>query len=306
MVIKGYDVWPLLKKTGKEIGEDKVAVYASQMAYSFFFSLFPLLLVAASLLGLVVDRQTVMSWFSGRVAAALPGDVASLLGKTIGKVVSAEGAPGLLSFGIVAAAWSGSAIFGTFMDGLNAAYEVEENRPWWKRQLLRLGMLAVSGVILLAATVILLNGEGVTQWLGARLGLGRAAVMVWTAVQFPLAIAFVVGLLWLQYYFLPNRRARSKSAVLAGAVVATVLWLAATLLFRLYVQSFHKMNEAYGAIGAIMVLLTWMYYSSFVLLASGELASELEQGTGRAAGGQPEEATYRREPSKPPAATAPA
>jgi hypothetical protein len=136
--------------------------------------------------------------------------------------------------------------------------------------------------VLLFATVVLLNGETVMRWIGDHLGLGRTATLVWMVVQYPLAIGSVVALLWLQYYFLPNCRHQGKRYVWVGATVAAVLWLLATLLFRLYVQKFHALNPAYGAIGAIMVLLTWMYYSSFVLLAAGELNSELQTGTGRA------------------------
>ena len=281
MVVKGYDVVALLKSTWREIGEDRVPVYAARMAYNFFFALFPLLIVFAALLNLVADKQQVMGWFTGQVAMALPRDVASLLEKTIAAVVFAEGAPGLLSFGLLTAVWSGSGIFGSFREGLNAAYGVRETRAWWKQYALQIGSLAVAGIIVVTATLVLLNGEGVMQWVGTHLGLGRATTLAWTVVQFPLALAALVGMLWLQYLYLPDCRHLGKRYVLVGAVVATALWLAATLLFRLYVQNFHALNPAYGAIGAVMVLLTWMYYSSFVLLAAGELSAELQAGTGR-------------------------
>ena len=282
MRVHGYDVVALAKKTWAEIGKDKVSVYAAQMAYSFFFALFPLLLFFAALLSLVADKQTVMAQFNGRIAAALPGDVASLLGKTVEKVIFSKGAPGLLSFGLLTAAWSGSSIFGALRTALNAAYDVEETRPWWKQYALQLGMLVLAGGVTVAATVILLNGEGIVSWLASHLGLGRITTLIWTVVQFPLAIGALVAVLWLVYYFLPNCRHQDKRILIIGATIATVLWIAATLLFRLYVQRFNALNPAYGAIGAIMVLLTWMYYSSFVLLAVGELAAELQAGTGRA------------------------
>src|SRR5919197_5338914 len=166
MMIRGYDVVALTKKTWAEIGKDKISVYAAQMAYAFFFSLFPLLLFFAALLSVVADKQTVMAEFHGPVAAALPGDVASLLSKTIEKVVFAKGAPGLLSFGLLTAAWSGSSIFGALRAALNDAYDVEEARPWWKQSMLQLGMLVLVGGVVVGSTVILLNGEGVIAWLG--------------------------------------------------------------------------------------------------------------------------------------------
>ena len=281
MRLHGYDVVALAKKTWAESGKDKISVYAAQMAYSFFFALFPLLLFFAALLSLVADKQTVMAQFNGRIAEALPGDVASLLGKTIEKVIFAKGAPGLLSFGLLTAAWSGSSIFGALRAALNAAYNVEETRPWWKQYALQLSMLVLVGGVTVAATVILLNGEGIVSWLGTHIGLGRVTTLIWTVVQFPLAIAALVAVLWLVYFFLPNCRHQDKRILMVAATISTILWIAATLLFRLYVQKFNALNPAYGAIGAIMVLLTWMYYSSFVLLAAGELAAELQAGTGR-------------------------
>src|SRR5205814_5916031 len=135
--------------------------------------------------------------------------------------------------------------------------------------------------VVVAATVILLNGEGVVGWLGSRLRLKVITTLIWTIVQFPLAIVALVAVLWTVYYFLPNCWHQDKRILIIGAVISTLLWLAATLLFRIYVQKFNALNPAYGAIGAIMVLLTWMYYSSFVLLAVGELTAELQAGTAR-------------------------
>ena len=281
MVIRGYDVVTLARKTWAEIGKDRVSVYAAQMAYSFFFALFPLLLFFAALLSLVSDKETVMAQFNGRIADALPGDVASLLSKTIASVVFAKGAPGLLSFGLLTAAWSGSSIFGALRTALNVAYDVEETRPLWKQYALQLGMLLLAGGVLVASTIILVNGEGVVSWIGSHLGLSAITRVLWTVVQFPLAIAAVVAVLWLVYYFLPNCRHQNKKILLVGATLSTLLWILATLLFRLYVQKFNALNPAYGAIGAIMVLLSWMYYTSFVLLAVGELMAEMEAGTGR-------------------------
>lgn len=277
MIIMGRDVVKVLKTTWSEIGKDKISVYAAQMAYAFFFSLFPLLLFFAALFNLVADAQTVQAWFNSRLASALPGDVAGLLGTTLKKVVFAKGAPGILSFGLLTAAWSGSGVFGALRGALNDAYDVEETRPWWKQYGIQLLMLVLVGVVLLLSTVILLNGEGVMAWIGTHLHLGRITTLLWTVLQFPLAIAGLVAVVWLTYYILPNCNHQGKLRVLFGAVLSTLLFLAATLLFRLYVQKFNQLNPAYGAIGAIMVLLTWMYYSSFVLLAVGELISVLEK-----------------------------
>jgi membrane protein len=136
-------------------------------------------------------------------------------------------------------------------------------------------------VILSLSTLVFLNGEGVANWLGGLLHLSSVVIFVWTVLQFPLALAGLVGLAFVTFYMLPNVHQR-KGHVLIAALVTTMLWIAATLLFRLYIKNFPP-NPAYGLIGGVIILLTWMYYSMFVVLLGGELASELHIGTGSVA-----------------------
>ena len=278
MVIKGYRVGPLLKKTGREILKDNVLGLAAQTAYYFFFSLFPLLLFVAPLLGLVGDRERTMNFLLAQLSAAVPGDAFTAIEGVVRDVIFAPGAPGLVSIGALLALWSGSNIFGQLMDALNRAYDVTETRPWVRRQLIRIASLIVGGLILTVATITMLGGEDIARTVGGWVGLGQLGVTVWTVVQFPLAIAFLIALAWGIFYFLPNVK-QDKTQVLVGAVVTTVLWILVTLAFRFYVQNFGSYNKTYGTIGGIIVMLTWMYLSMLVVLAGGELNSELHCGT---------------------------
>ncbi|MFN2565394.1 MAG: YihY/virulence factor BrkB family protein [Gemmatimonadaceae bacterium] len=280
MVIKGYNVGALLRRTGKEILADGVPTLAAQTAYYFFFSLFPLLLFLTPLLSLVGERDQVMQFLTWQIQSSVRGDAAKPLADALANVVYSENAPGLMSVGALLAAWSGSNIFGSLMASLNTAYDVEENRPWWKRQLLRLFVFVVAAVIMILATVTILAGEDIIDRVGMFIGIGHTGRLVWTIIQFPLAFSFLVGLGFMVYYFLPNVRQDWRKVVVASAVM-TVLWIAATLAFRMYVQYFPP-NPTYGFIGGVIILLTWMYYSMFVVLAGGELAAELQHGTGAA------------------------
>ncbi len=280
MVIKGYNVGSLLKRTGKEILSDGVPTLAAQTAYYFFFSLFPLLLFLTPLLGVVGDREQVMQFITWQIRSLVQGDAAKPLAEAIANVVYSKNAPGVMSIGALLAAWSGSNIFGSLMTALNTAYDVEENRPWWKRQLLRLFVFVVAAVIMILATVTILAGEDLIDRVGMWIGIGHTGRLVWKVIQFPLAFCFLVGLGFMVYYFLPNLKQDWRKVVIAS-VAMTLLWVAATLLFRLYVQYFPP-NPTYGFIGGVIILLTWMYYSMFVVLAGGELASELQHGTGAA------------------------
>jgi membrane protein len=280
MVIKGYKVGTLLKRTGKEILSDGVPTLAAQTAYYFFFSLFPLLLFATPLLSIVGERDQVMGFIMVQLRSLVQGDEVKPFAEAIANIVYAENAPGLMSIGALLAAWSGSNIFGSLMTSLNTAYDVEETRRWWKRQLLRLGVFIVAAIIMILATITMLGGEDIIDRVGGFLGLDHTGRLVWKVMQFPVAFSFLVALGFIIYYFLPNTKQDWRKVLIASAVM-TILWVLATLVFRLYIQYFPP-NPTYGVIGGVIILLTWMYYSMFVVLAGGELAAELEHGAGKA------------------------
>ena len=279
MIIKGFNVVPLVKKTIAEIGHDRIPSLAAETAYYFFFSLFPLLLFLTPLLGLVGNGQQLMESLLSRLATTLPADALSLLRKTLSEIVTSSGGAGVMSVGALLAGWAGSSIFGTLMDSLNIAYEVSETRPLWKRIVLRLACLLLAGVVVLAATFVFLDGEVVSAWIGNALHLGAVGVAFFTVLQLVLAASFVVALCVIIFKLLPNVQQR-WSHLIAASVITTILWIVATLLFREYVQHFGSYNKTYGTIGGVILLLTWMYYTMFVLLAGGELASELHHGSG--------------------------
>jgi membrane protein len=279
MVIKGVNVVPLVKKTVKEVGEDRIPSIAAETAYYFFFSLFPLLLFLTPLLGLVGNGQQLMESMLARLSSTMPPDTLALLRRVLEEIITASGNAGIMSIGVLLAGWSGSQIFGSLMDALNIAYDVSETRPWWKKQLLRIGALLFAGGVMLFATTIFLDGERVTRWLAAALGFGGSSLAAWNVLQVILAVCLIDATCVALFKLLPNVQQRWLHVIVASTIT-TFLWLLATLLFRLYVQHFGSYNKTYGTIGGVIVLLTWMYYSMFVLLVGGELASELHHGTG--------------------------
>ena len=279
MIIKGYDVVPLVKRTVKEIGEDRIPSLAAETAYYFFFSLFPLLLFLTPLLGLIGNGQQLMESMLGRLSTTMPADTLSLLRRVLGEIITSSGNAGIMSVGVLLAAWSGSNIFGALMGSLNIAYDVSETRSWWKRQLLRIGVLLIAGGTMIVATLIFLNGEGIARWVGSLIGLGEEAIAAWTVIQLLLAVALLVALGAVVFKLLPNVQQR-WSHVFVASGITTLLWIVATVLFRFYVQNFGSYNKTYGTIGGVIILLSWMYYSMFVLLIGGELAAELHKGTG--------------------------
>ena len=286
MVIGGYRITELLKRTVSETLEDRVPMLAASAAYYFFFSLFPLLLFLAPVLSFVGEKERLITEIMNRLAPVVPGDARLVIEGALRDVVFVEGAPALMSVGALLAAFAASNVISMLTMSLNVAYDVTEPRPFWKRRLLALIFVILGGIALALAAPVMIAGEQLVATIGASLGLQQQAANIISWLQYPVTFAVLVAVLWLVYYVLPATKQNPK-LVLVGAVVAATLWVIVTLGFRFYVSNFAAYNRTYGAIGGIIILLMWMWLTMLVLLAVGELNSELHRGTGLARSRRP-------------------
>ncbi len=269
----------LLGRLRAEIQADDVPGQAAKVAYYMFLSLPPAILVLFGLTG-IFGGDGVANFIMDRARGILPGSLddpdsaVSLVSRFVDQVVH-ENAPGPLSIGLVLGLWSSSAMFVAIAEALNVAYGVEETRPWVRRRLTAVGVMLVFLLLFLAGSALIIAGPQMTDLLP----FGGAARSVWNFVQWPAASVLTVAAMFLVYYVLPNRDQRAAGMpVLWGALTATALWLIGTSGFRVYVANFSSYSDSYGFVGAILVLLLWMYLTGFTILVGGELAAELERG----------------------------
>jgi len=267
---------PIWKRVWREFQDDDIANQAAKVAYYFFLSLPPLMMAAFGLAGIFGDDRTA-DWLSAQLGTNLPAEAAGLVSGFVDDVVRTEH-PGPFSVGLLLALWSGSAVFGALEDTLNLAFDVREKRGFVRKKLVTLGTLAAVGVLFTAGSAAILAGPAIAR----ALGLGAFGEAVWSVAQWPLAFALVVAAFWVIYYVLPHRDQRRCRLVLLGAsAIAAVLWVVATVGFRLYVARFGSFSQTYGLLGAVIVLLLWMYYTSLVILLGGEIAAEMERGAAK-------------------------
>lgn len=269
----GLSLAELARRTWRQIDEDDVLTYAGSLAFHGVLALFPLLILVVALLTFL-DLTPLMDRILEWAARVLPREGLEQITRVLQEVSRSRDLD-LLSLGAVGAIWAASGGVRSAMSALNQAYDVAEPRARWKRYALSLVYTLALAVLAVLAVGILLVGERIVEWVAHRVGGGDTLVWVWGWTRVPLATALLVLVTALVYSALPNGvRFRWLTP---GAVLAVVLWIALSLAFRAYIESFGRYNVLYGSLGAVIVLLMYLWLSAIVLLVGGEVNAVIDQ-----------------------------
>ncbi len=272
----GVTAWQLTKSILRRIQEDDLLGRASELAFDFLFALFPLIVFMLTLFGLFASRSSelqgdLLAYF----ADFLPPTAFALLNKTTTEL-AANASGGKLTFGIVLALWFASGGVHSMISALNLAYRVREARSWLKVRAIALVLTLSIAILLLAALFLVLVSGHALDWLGAELRLTPEVVALWKGLQWPLAVFFAVLSYPLIYYFGPDLERRQWHWITPGSMVGAFLWLTATVGFRSYLRFFNAYSATYGSLGALMILLVWLYVTGLAFLIGGEINAEIE------------------------------
>lgn len=262
------------KQLYQKIKLDDVQGISAQLTYYLILSFFPFLIFIMTLIGYahisvedkIRDLEQIM-----------PAEAISIIEEILKDV--AEGrSQALLSFGMLATLWAASKGINAIIKGLNRAYDIEESRVFWKiRGIAFLATLFIGFVVLLSILLLVLGSWLKTQ-VFLLVDLPYGFQKIWDLLQYavPLFIMFIV--FTLLYWIAPSRRLRLKE-VMPGAMFATLGWIITSTLFSVYVNQFSSFTETYGSLGGVMVLLIWLYISSIIILAGGEINAILMNRT---------------------------
>ncbi len=244
----------------------RIGAESARVAYYVFLSLFPFLLAIFALTG-YLGREALFNWIMYELVAALPPQAALALEDSVRQITDVR-RPGTLALALVVTFWAASNALTALADGLNAAFRVKLRRRWWQKKALGVAVVAIAGVAVLLGALAVLAGPEI----GARIGQRQLGSML----RWPVAGGLVVGMTWLCYYLLPNRKQGAvKLHLLGGAAAATAMWVVCTLLFRLYLSSFGRLDVVYGVLGGVVALLIWLYLAAMSILFGGEVAAGL-------------------------------
>jgi membrane protein len=280
--------WQVLVRTWKEAGDDNVGLLAAGVAFYGFLAFVPLLAATVLVYGLAAEPQTVAEHIRA-LFGVLPQDAAALIGDQLKSLTeSPDSAKGWsLVVAIALAIYGASKGSGAIVTALNIAYEVKETRGFVKSTILSLGMTIGALIVLIIAAA----GISMLGWVEALFPGFPGWAHTLLQILYWAAAVVAVGLgLAAVYRYAPNRPDAPWVWVSPGSAVATLLWLAGSLGFGLYVSSFGNYNATYGSLGGVVVFLTWLYLSAYIVLMGGEMNSELERQQAIEAGAAPEPA----------------
>ena len=266
----------LLKQTYQEAWADDILNLAAQQAYYFFFALFPLLLALVSFASFFPLSGLTDELFS-LLGGVMPSQVIDMITTQLNKL-SNQNAGGLLTVAFLITIWSSSGALVSMCSTLNAAYDITEGRPWWKVRLIAIGLTIGLAIFILISMTLIVAGPSIAEGIAAKAGLGVAFEWTWKIVQWPVVLVFVATAIALVYYFAPDAE-QEWVWITPGSVLATLLWLAVSLGFKLYIANFGSYTETYGIIGGVMMLLLWFYLSGIAILIGAELNAEIEHAS---------------------------
>ena len=245
---------------------------SAALSYYFVLSVFPGLIFLSAIVGSLSlpDLFNHVLLLMGRL---LPQDTMKLVYSILGDVLASHRGT-WLSFGMLGLIWTASAAFDSMIEALNIAYDVKDDRPFWKTRLLAIALAAIIGSLLLTALGVMLVGPRFGEWLASRLALSAVFVAVWPFLRWTLAICFTILAVEVLYYLAPNVKQRF-AATLPGAVLSVIVWNGLSFLLGYYFRHWANFNRTYGTLGGFIAFMTWLYWTSFALLVGAELNAEL-------------------------------
>lgn len=265
----------ILRRTWSEFNQDRIVATAGGVTFFSLLAMFPALAAFVSLYGLFFDVSQAREHLK-IISGFVPHDIVAFIGDEMTRIASGGGGKLGVAFAIslLLSLWSANGAVKALFDGLNVAYGERESRGIVKLNLISLGftfgallftLLAIAAVVAAPAVLGFLHLDAGSVWLAelrwpvllALLGLGLSAV----------------------YRYGPSRQHPRWVWITPGGLLAAVLWMAASLLFSWYVANFGHFNKTYGSLGAVVGFMTWLWYSTIIVLFGAELNAEIEHQT---------------------------
>jgi membrane protein len=245
--------------------EDRVFDLASQLAYTFLFSLFPFLIFIFSLLPYIgLTPENALNF----IHQYAPPELDTIIHANIQHVLEKNG--GLLSFGVIATIWPMASAIMAIKNVLNRAYGVEENRSFFKAWGMAFIFTFATIFIIIIALILNVFGPMIGRFIFGLLGIPLSLFHLWTLFRLFLSLVVIVIIIACLYFVLPNKLLHFKD-VYIGALIAAIAWQMTSLLFSFYIERFANYTMMYGTLAGVVITMTWFYITGFILVMGGEI-----------------------------------
>ncbi|OWY69992.1 ribonuclease BN [cyanobacterium TDX16] len=268
-----YLNWKTLTKTVARVGQRRLFGLSSEIAYNAMLSLFPAILAVITALGLFEESlQSTFKELASQLSQIAP-DEAMVLIRDFSKQITQTRNTGLFSISFIVAIWAASGALSAAMTALDRIHEIplEQMRPFWKAKLISLGLTIGTILLLVVASFLVFISDWLLDFFVLK-SQNRLwfLLVIWQLLSWPIALAIVAAAFGFVYRYGPSIW-NPGMPLMPGALLAAVSWALVSAGFRLYVANFGNYNQAYGAIGAVIVLMLWLYMSGLVLLVGDQL-----------------------------------
>lgn len=276
---RGPSPWQFARQVTAGVLRHECMGSAAMIAYYMLFAIFPLLLSVTSLLAFL-PIQNPIHWLLRLLDAVMPSEAVSLMRDSVERAVTRQHS-GLFSISLLVTVWAAANAVEAIMQGLNRVQGLRETRPFWKTRGTAILLSVIVSFLAMLGLLGLWFGSRVSHWWAGRGGLGPLPVEAWDIARWPLVLGFLVAAVDQLYFIGPAVRPRWRW-VTPGSAIAVLGWVAASLGLSTYVRHFGSYNATYGGIGAVIILLTWLYLTAFFILLGAEI--NVAAGEGRRTG----------------------
>jgi membrane protein len=268
--VEGEFMFNSIKQLISRVIDDEIDALAAQVTYYLLLSFFPFLLLLLSIIGYSeLQSKDVLIYLS----QIMPKNSFDLIYSTVIEVFdSTKG--NLLPLSIMGLVWTGSSGFRAIIKGLNKAYDEKETRPYWKTLSISILFMVGLALVITSAVALVVFGEMIGSAIASRFDVSNRFILGWDIIRYIVTLGGMIFIFASLYHFTPCRKLTWKEVV-PGAIFTTIGWLIASLGFAYYVNNFNNYSSVYGGIGAVIVLMLWLYLTSIIILVGGEINAQL-------------------------------
>jgi membrane protein len=268
----------ITKRTLLAFYDDQMTQHAAALTYYGLMSLFPAVLLALSLLGLLGEYPRTYDAIIGYLRDVAPASVVVPLDSSLRGALRSQGtAATTLSISVVVALYGTTGVLEAARRALNVVFEVDGGRRFLRRKTIDVLSTFALMALALASLIMIFVGGGFADDVMRFVGLGPDAAEIWNVVRWPGAVAVAMFVFGFVYYVTPDVRQRSYRAVAPGAAAGVLLWLGASVGFAVYISKVADIGAIYGAFTGAIVLVAWLWLSNVALLFGAELNAEIER-----------------------------